>query len=660
MLPCQSTLDLWGRSSSKKDVKGDGDSVFRCRPRPGETGKTRVQSALEKTDPAGTPGMKGTAMLRTTITATLCLLSLSRLLLAGEAEVTYLFTDGKTERHSVPLEADGHVQRLRLKAADLPSGLSLVELRTDFAVATTGEEGYFVMPNGFLGTFRLQEGDQALAGNCMPIFGMKTPRAAFVAIVTGMPHGYTLMARARNGRYSLFPRFNLNGQTAYDDIAVEYHMLQGDDASYSGMARVYRNYQLARKACVPLKDRIGQCPEIAYAAQSIEVRIRQAWKPAPSPVEEQTPETEPAMKVAVTFDRVGEILDAFKQQGIDRAQVCLVGWNRKGHDGRYPQLFPVEEELGGEEKLRQLIARAQRMGFQMVGHTNSSDAYRISEVWDEEYIIKNPDGSLSTNANWSGGRMYNVCPQCAYERFVPKDLRAVARLGFRGVHYIDVLTIVRPRACYDPRHPLNRNQSAVWIDRIMRECKDNIGAVASEGPYDFCCGNLDYVLYVSFAKLSPDLPEMVDRIVPIWQLVYHGIILSNPFADTTNYTIKGDLGRLKLVEFGGRPLFYFHSRFAEGRQWMGADDITCADREALAHGVARIKEGYDEFQERMHLQVEFMEEHEQLVEGVFRTAFSDGSVIITNYRDETFSYRDTKVEPRDYRVVAPSSREHHP
>jgi hypothetical protein len=41
-----------------------------------------------------------------------------------------------------------------------------------------------------------------------------------------------------------------------------------------------------------------------------------------------------------------------------RAQLCLVGWNQKGHDGRWPQIFPVEEALGGEEKLRRLIRKA--------------------------------------------------------------------------------------------------------------------------------------------------------------------------------------------------------------------------------------------------------------------------------------------------------------
>ena len=570
---------------------------------------------------------------------------------AATVELICAYTNGSYDRKTVPLVGDGSVLRFRWTPADMPPALKHVEVRAEFATARAGEEGYFVMPNGFLGTFREQEAEQALAGNCMPIFGMKTPRSTFVAIVTGLPHDYTLVAQARKGVYALFPRFVFGGRAPHGDIAIDFHLLSGDDADYSGMARTYRAHQVNRKACVPLKERMAKSPELAYAARCVEVRIRQGWKPAPSPVLEQTPETEPPMKAVVTFDRVGRILDEFKRQGIGRAEICLVGWNRKGHDGRYPQLLPVEEALGGEPRLRELIAKAQAMGFQIVCHNNHSDAYRISEAWDEEYVIRNPDRSLSTNAVWSGGRMYNICPRRAYERFAAKDLRAVAALGFRGVHYIDVLSIVKPRACFNPAHPLTTDESAVWIDRIMGEAKGVFGGVSSEGPWDFCCGNLDYALYVSFNGLTKK-PPMVDRVVPIWQLVYHGIIMSNPFTETTNYTIKDDTARLKLVEFGGRPMFYFHSKFLEGnKQWMGAEDLTCETDEALVAGVAKVKEGSDEYARLAHLQTEFMERHEEIAPEVFRTVYSGGTQIVFNYGTAAFARNGTTVAPRSYAVI---------
>jgi len=569
--------------------------------------------------------------------------------LAASISLTYTFADKRVQTVTHPLVQTGNVQRLHLKAADIPAGVKRIEPLPEFATARTGEDGYFMTPNGFIGTFKEQNGEEIVRRIPMPIFGMKNPRGTFAAIVSGMPHAFTLVAQAKDGVYKIFPRFELDQRGAYADLIIDYYMLSGEDADYSGMARTYRKYQLDRKACIPLKQRMKTSPELAYAARSVEIRIRQAWKPAPSPVEEQTPATEPEMKVAVTFDRVSEILDELKKQGVEKAEICLVGWNQRGHDGRYPQLFPVEEQLGGEKKLRQLIKKAQRMGFQIVGHTNSTDAYRISEVFDEKYIVKTESGKLSRNSVWSGGRMYNICPQRSYELFAVKDLAAVSALGFRGAHYIDVLSIVPPRSCYDSRHPLNANESALWLNKIMNVGKKNFGAIASEGGYDFCCGNLDYALYVSFDSYSQPPTKMLDRGIPIWQLVYHGIILSNPYSKTTNYTIKDPLAKVKLAEYGGRPLFYFNSKFVTTQKnWMGDEDITCGTDQELSSGVRAIKAGYDDYKMRSHLETEFMEKHDLIAPQVTRTVYSDGSIIIANTGTSDYNDRGQVVKAISY------------
>ena len=575
---------------------------------------------------------------------------------ASQVEVTYTFKDRHGETKTVTIEPDAQgVLRLVVRQSELPPGIESVAILPDFATARTGEEGYFVMPNGRLGTFREREGTLKLSASCMPMFGMKTPHKTFAAIVTGMPYCYSLVARARNGVYRFAPVFDRSLDRSDEDIAIEFHALTGSEANYAGMARVYRKYQLDHKACVPLRERIRQSPELAYASSCPEVRIRQGWKPVPSPVPDQTIKNEPPMRVMVTFDRVGDILDEFKRQGIDRAEVCLVGWNQKGHDGRWPQIFPVEEALGGEGKLRALTKKAQGMGYQIVGHSNHIDAYLIADCWDAEYVRKNPDGTLPRGTTtWGGGRVYTICAQRAYERFAVKDTPAIAALGFRGLHYLDVFTCVPPAPCGDPRHPASERRTAFFIDRIMKLGKDTFGGIASEGPYDFCCGNLDSVLYVSFDKPTQPMPKMVDRLVPMWQLVYHGIILSTPFTTTVNYTAQDRAAQLKLIEFDGRPVFYFYSRFKDdGKNWMGEGDLGCADEKELRASVARIRQGYDEFRRLSPLQLEFMEQHEQLAPGVFRTAFSDGSEIVTNYGSKEYPYGHKIVGPMDYLLIRP-------
>ena len=203
----------------------------------------------------------------------------------------------------------------------------------------------------------------------MPVFGVKNDRECYIAYVSGMSYSYYLNVSHKDGIYRIYPTFETEGEQPYEDICIEYYMLTGDNADYSGMARRYRKCRIDRGDVRPLKDRIKENPALRYTVESPVIRIRCGWKPAPATVLHQTIENEPPMHVACDFDRVGDILDELKAQGVDKAEICLVGWNVKGHDGRWPQAFPVCEELGGEEKLRKVIQKGKDMGYRMTCHT---------------------------------------------------------------------------------------------------------------------------------------------------------------------------------------------------------------------------------------------------------------------------------------------------
>lgn len=66
----------------------------------------------------------------------------------------------------------------------------------------------------------------------------------------------------------------------------------------------------------------------------------------------------------------------------------LVGWNKGGHDGAYPQALSGGAGSGWEARLRALIAEANAAGFQIVCHTCFFSAYMIADDFDEEYLLK--------------------------------------------------------------------------------------------------------------------------------------------------------------------------------------------------------------------------------------------------------------------------------
>ena len=275
-------------------------------------------------------------------------------ILAASAALNWTMPDGKvvTETQELKPFADGvklEVGRekfLSMKAKRL-------DIVPDFARAKKGESGFWFSSYGVYGEYDCDNG-RYFAGSermSMPMFGWSNPRGAYLAIVTSMKYFVRESVVAKNGEYTIAGTIEESlCRNPYEDLVIEYHKRPAD-ATYVDLAKIYRKYQLDRGEVKPFRERFKENKVLEKAILAPEVRIRQAWKPVPSPVIHQAPENEPEVKAMITFDRVKDIVDELKRQGVADAELCLVGWNIGGHDGRWPQVFPSEPKLGGDAKL---------------------------------------------------------------------------------------------------------------------------------------------------------------------------------------------------------------------------------------------------------------------------------------------------------------------
>ncbi|MDD3336967.1 MAG: DUF5696 domain-containing protein [Eubacteriales bacterium] len=559
---------------------------------------------------------------------------------------------------------DGTQTRMPLECIESPDGIiasfpeipdwsqiRAIDFAPELGCASAGDAGYYVLPHGQNGTgdsilckFRQRPNAERVASELvMPIWGVIQPQYSFTAIVSSMTYEYQLVTSVKDGIYHCYARFTLDGEAPYEPIIIEYRTLPSN-ADYNDVALAYRKWREQRGEIHLYANRAKGRPAAQYTADSVYVRIRQAWKPVPPLVREQTPENEPPMHVAATFEDVSQLLDVFRAKGIDKAELCLVGWNKSGHDGRWPQIFPVEEKLGGEAALRALTAKASAMGYAMVCHTNSTDAYSIADCWKDTELIHDRDGNKMKNETaWSGGDMYWVCPLCGF-RQAQELLPKVRELGFQGSHYIDVISTIYPRACHDPAHPVTRRQTVALWNRIFRLARQEFGGISSEGAYDFSVPELDFGLYVCFGLKDP---TFADECIPLWQLVYHGYTLSNPYTKTVNPT-QTDL--LKVLEYGGRPTFYYDSKFVtpeEGKEvnWMGEDDFHChtaEERESSAAYIARVSKWYKEIS---YLQTVPMKRHDIMPDGRRRVLYENGDEVLVDYVKQTAHLNGKQILP---------------
>lgn len=301
------------------------------------------------------------------------------------------------------------------------SEIEYVELALHNDPIFAGDEGFYFLNAGRsgnrdfgIGYFKERKNVEFIQSKCfIPVFALKHKDLCQVAIVTGMPNNAFQVIKVENNQYTYAIRFSIDGFEPFEAIKVEFHCIDKKDATYCDMAKLYREYQL-NHSFEPIKNRLT--PETEYSLKSINVRIRMGWKPVPCEVYDQTLENEPEMHVACTIDDVVNLMNAYHKAGIKNIEFCLVGCNVKGHDGRWPQILPIEETLGGEEGLKRVIDCAKKYGYAVTCHTNSTDAYQIANNFRPEDLAINRDGSYSIEESyWAGGTRYNVCPIKAYD-----------------------------------------------------------------------------------------------------------------------------------------------------------------------------------------------------------------------------------------------------
>ena len=539
--------------------------------------------------------------------------------------------------------------RLVIPIRELSKNVNYIDILTEETQANVGDEGYWVLSDGRMGFFTRDSGNLKNRRNPMPLYGFKRGDKAIVGIVKGLKYEFEVHINVGDGKYKMYPRFLINDIVfaPYEDLIIDFYEFEGKDANYSSMGKAYRKCQLESGEVEPIRERVKRYPTLAYSAESMFFRVKFGTKPVVKHIEHQTPENEPELMVAYTFDDFANMARQLKSLGVDKLEMCFVGWNSGGFDGRFPDLFPVEKKFGGDAKMRNAINVGKQMGYQMVCHVCNTDFYRIATRFDEYSVAKLPDGQLRPYAHMAGGRAYNPCFQCVNDRYIDDDYKGLADLGLKGTHHIDVTSCIVPYPCFDKRHPCNRQQTADYMNKIGEKCRKYFGGFGSEGPCDHVAKTLDYALYVWAAPswVGAEHPLM-DRLVPIWQIAYHGIILSNPYYSTIDYTYGDNTGRtwmpygyhldknirrLKMAEFNGRPTFYFASY--------------------RKMGLKPVKEAYDEYQPMKHLQYEFMDFHDEIAEDVFITKFSNGEFIITNYSDSDYDYNGTTIKAKDYKLM---------
>jgi len=292
---------------------------------------------------------------------------------------------------------------------------------------------------------------------------------------------------------------------------------------YVTIAKAYREIAAGRGLLVPWSEKLKGHPERGKLFGAINYKL---WALLDREMNEESTKEE-AVKVVWTFDEAAQVAEHLKNDlKLDKVLFVMGGWTHRGYDNQHPDIFPASPECGGNDALATCARRVMAQGYLFCLHDNYQDIYRDSPSWNEDLIMKGPDGSLVKGGKWWGGRAYLTCSKQALELARrPQNLPAVKQLTNANSYFIDTTYASGLQECFDPRHPLARVDDMKWKQALSDYARDIFGVFGSEDGREWAIPHSDFFEGLtgvdgSWFHDKKLLGEVGGVSVPIFELVY--------------------------------------------------------------------------------------------------------------------------------------------
>lgn len=481
-------------------------------------------------------------------------------------------------------------QAVLVTSAAFPAGLSVEPNETGYLIlpSSTG----VIVPNGryeFSESRRLYAGG-GQQGYTMRFFGASKvgksgTRSAYGALLDCSLQ--TLIeAASANGRVSVGAKI-YGTDIALDgwkrDYYVRYHFISG--GSYVDVAKWYRGWAQTRGMIRTFAEKVKEHPNLARLPGAFYVgglMFYYNWEPYVAVKGEKQAKSQflvspPFKKVYHKFEDVLPYIARLKRAGARRAIFHLAGWNRFGYDGKYPDVFPANEESGGPQGFRQLCDAIKDAGYIALAHDDVMITFEDAPSYTEEILARQADGSPYYLGTWPGGNSFIVNTEHQLN-FIRCNLPLIAEAYAPNGYYLDCETNVPPVHDFSTAHPTSMDEDLRLRGAVFDEVRRHVDVIGSETICDWAAPYLDYGghAYDGYELRATDRrgKEIEGIVVPLWELVYHDVMYGVRSDDENAYGSKDAFVRQMRaflrtlragtlppsIRFGGEPKSLSHVR----------------------------------------------------------------------------------------------------
>ena len=213
----------------------------------------------------------------------------------------------------------------------------------------------------------------------------------------------------------------------------------------------------------------------------------------------------------------------------------LNGWQHKGHDTGFPDVFTCNERPGGLEKCREAIQAGSKYNAVISFHDNYDDAYTNSPAWDESIIATDENNDLKAGGLWAGGQAYIISPHKYFDGAKERLRKTLDMYGIRRTIHLDCYSMCAGRYDFDPENPAGFDRSAEAKNYLVRTFREMGVDVTSEGMCSAFVGNINYGWHF------PDADDVLfseEEQIPLLAFIYHGRTIGAGGVENDRHLLK--------------------------------------------------------------------------------------------------------------------------
>jgi hypothetical protein len=464
----------------------------------------------------------------------------------------------------------------------------------------------------------------------MPVFGIVhgTNQHAWFAVVDGSEEYATIEAfvaepRMRYNRaaarFDYRQRFmqpiNRQGtgvSTPQEEMnkmspSVTYYFLSGNDANYSGMARLYRSLLIADGT---LRGDAPTGGPVPLRVDILGADIRPGM-------------FRPATRVFTTAGQAGGIVDALNDGGIHNLTVVYRGWERGGINGRRAGRTALERSVGNVKELESLRDRIEGNGGRFFLEANPV-------LWNDRQI------SLMRQASGTMSRSYaaivrdvntTAASQITFDRMYTARPAIVSSNFTRTQHAFSQFNLSADQLGFQLYADFTRNRAVTRTE--TKQLFAGLAVEAMNKPNVYMWGSAG--MFFDAPMASSQYLFQTDT-VPFLQMVLRGSMETYaPYANIGFFCVNS---MLKTIEYGVYPSYIL----------MGAENILLKDTPQEDLFSVHYQDWVNEIT-RMYRSVSTalgsvrglaMVSHTALAFGVAVAEYEDGTRIFVNYGGEDY------------------------